>query len=122
MSRNTRKDKYASNSEGSSACNFNSDDREKLHEIYSCMKKLESQVYELKAKLNDNNEEMLKLKAESIKVKQALSLNVLNVDALEQYGRRENLCIHGSPESKEKQDDGENIVFELAKELNTVLI
>ena len=29
-----------------------------------------------------------------------------------------NLCIHGSLESKKKQDDGENIVFELAKELN----
>ena len=103
MSRNFKKDKYSSNSEGSSAsnaANFNSDDREKLHEIYSCMKKLESQVHELKAKLNDNNEEMLNLKAENIKLKQALSLNVFNVDALEQYGRRENLRIHGSSESK----------------------
>ena len=43
---------------------------------------------------------------------------MFNVDALEQYGRRENLRIYGSSESKEKQDDGENIVFELAKELN----
>ena len=59
---------------------------------------------------------MVILKAENIKLKQALSLNVFNVDALEQYGRRENL--RSSPESKEKQDDGENIVFELAKELN----
>ena len=93
MSRNIKKDKYASKgaftavySEGSSAssaANFNSDDREKLHEIYSCMNKLESQVHELKAKLNDNNEEMLKLQAENIKLKQALSLNVFNVDALE---------------------------------------
>ena len=36
MSRNTRKDKYASNSKKSSAtnaANFTSDDREKLHEI-----------------------------------------------------------------------------------------
>ena len=82
------------------------------------MKKLESQVHELKAKLNDNNKEMLNLKAENIKLKQALSLNVFNVDALEQYGRRENLCILGSPGSKEKQDESKNIVFELAKELN----
>ena len=121
MSQNSKKDKYSSNSEGSSAsnaANFNSDDREKLHEIYSCMKKLESQVHELKAKLNDNNEEMLNLKAENIKLKQKLSLNVFNVDALEQCGRRKNLRIHGSPETKKKQDDGENIVFELAKELN----
>ena len=64
---------------------------------------------------------MFKLKAENIKLKQALSLNVFNVDALEQYSRRENLRIYGSPESKEKQDDGENIVFELAKELNIEL-
>ena len=45
MSQNSKKDKYSSNSEGSSAsnaANFNSDDREKLHEKYSCMKKLES--------------------------------------------------------------------------------
>ena len=121
MSPNSKKDKYSSNNEGSSAsnaANFNSDDREKLHEIYSCMKKLESQVHDLKAKLNDNNKEMLNLKAENIKLKQALFLNVFNIDALEQYGRRKNLRIHGSPESKEKQDDGENIIFELAKELN----
>ena len=87
MSRNTKKDKYASNSKVSSvsnAANFDSDDREKLHEIYSCMKKLESQVHELKAKLNDNNKEMLKLKAENIKLKQALSQHVFNVDAIEQ--------------------------------------
>ena len=71
MSRNSKKDKYSSNNEESSAsnaANFNSDDREKLHEIYSCTKKLESQVHELKAKLNDNNEEMLNLKTENIKL------------------------------------------------------
>ena len=85
MSRNTKKDKYSSNSKGSSvsnAANFNSDDREKLHEIYSCMKKLEIQVG-ARAKSQDNNEEILKLKAENIKLKQALSLNVFNFDALE---------------------------------------
>ena len=85
------------------------------------MKKLESQVHELKAKLNDNNEEMVKLKAENIKLEQALSLNMFNVDALVQYGRRKNFRIHGRPESKEKQNDGENIVFELAKEFNIEL-
>ena len=58
------------------------------------MKKLESQVHELKAKLNNNNEEMLQLKAENTKLKQALTLNVFNVDTFEQYGRRENLRIH----------------------------
>ena len=112
--RNSKKDKYSSNSErpsASNAANFNSDDREKLHEIYSCMKKLESQVYELKAKLNDNNEEMLNLKAENIKLKQPLSLNAFNVDALEQYGRRENLRIHGSLESKKKNKVTAKILF-----------
>ena len=106
MSRNSKKDKYSSNSEGSSAsnaANFNSDDREKLHEIYSCMKKIEGQVHELKAKLNDNNEEMFNLKAENIKLKQALSLNVFNVDALEQYGRRENLRIHAAQKAKKNK-------------------
>ena len=67
------------------------------------MKKLESQVHELKAKLNDN-EEMLNLKAENIKLKQALSLNVFNVDAFEQYGRRENLRIAYMAAQKAKKN------------------
>ena len=37
------------------------------------MKKLENQVHELKAKLNDNNKEMLNLKTENIKLNQTLS-------------------------------------------------
>ena len=105
----------------SSEATFNSNDREKLYEIYNCMKKLENEVHDLKNKLDDNNEEMMKLKAENIKLKQAISLNVFNVDELEQYGRRENLRIHGIPESLKKNDDGEDIVLNLAEELNIEL-
>ena len=34
---------------------------------------------------------------------------------MEQYGRRENIRIHGVPESTRNRDDGEMVVLEIAK-------
>jgi len=45
---------------------------------------------------------------------------VYNVDELEQYGRRENLRIHGVSKSKGNGDDGEEVV-KLAGELGISL-
>ena len=58
------------------------------------------------------------MKVENIKLKQALSLDVFNVDLLEQYEHRENLQIHGIPESKSNKDDGEEVVSKLAEEFD----
>ena len=41
--------------------------------------------------------------------------------ALEQYGRRENLRIYNVPESNSNIDDGEEMAFHIAKEMNVNL-
>jgi len=40
---------------------------------------------------------------------------------LQQYCRRENIRIHGIPESKGKKDDGEEVVVELAEKLGVFI-
>ena len=40
---------------------------------------------------------------------------------MQQYSRRENIRIHGIPESKDKKDDGEKVVVELAEKLGITL-
>ena len=47
-----------------------------------------------------------------------MNLSPFKIDAFEQYGRCENLRIHGIPESKNNLDDGEEIVLKIAKSLN----
>ena len=97
---------------------FSLEDREKLTAILESMKSLETQVQRLNKKLDTNTKELGKLKDENIKLKQALSLAVYNVDALEQYGRRENICIHGVAEKlNSNKDDEEEVVANIAAEL-----
>ena len=55
------------------------------------MKRLEIQVQRLNKILGTNTKEIGKLKDGNVNLKQALSLAVYNVDALEQYGHRENI-------------------------------
>ena len=47
----------------------------------------------------------------------SVNLSLFKIDALEQYGRCENLRIHGIPESKNDQDE-EEIKLKIAKLLN----
>ena len=97
---------------------FSLEDREKLTAILESMKSIETQVQRLNKKLDTNTKEIGKLKNENIKLKQALSLAVYNVDALEQYGRRENIRIHGVAEKlNSNKDDGEEVVANIAAEL-----
>ena len=82
------------------------------------MKSLETQVQRLNKKLDTNTKEIDKLKDETIKLKQALSLAVYNIDALEQYGRRENIRIHRVAEKlNSNKDEGEEVVANIAAEL-----
>ena len=97
---------------------FSLEDREKLTATLESMKSLENQVQRLNKKLDTNTKEIGKLKDENIKLKQALSLAVYNVDALEQYGRRENIRIHVVAEKlNSNKDDGEEVVANIAAEL-----
>ena len=44
-------------------------------------------------------------------------MNILEIDNLEQYSRRDNIRIHGVPEPQRKRDDGEEVVAALAEKL-----
>ena len=97
---------------------FSIKDREKLTANSESRKSLETQVQRLNKKLDTNTKEIGKLKDENIKSKQALSLVVYNVDALEQYGHRENIRIHGVAEKlNSNKDDGEEVVANITAEL-----
>ena len=97
---------------------FSIEDREKPTSILESMKSLKIQVQRLNKKLETNTKEIGKSKDENYKLKQALSLAVYNVDALEQYGRRENIRIHGVAEKiNSSKDDGEEVVANIAAEL-----
>ena len=63
---------------------FSPEIREKLTTIFESMKSLEIQVQRLNKKLETNTNEIGKLKEENVKLKQALSLVVYNIDRLEQ--------------------------------------
>ena len=101
--------------------NFNKDDRQQLREINQTMKKLVDEIRELKAEIEVNKAELKEVKTENTKFKQAPNLNIFSTDALDQYGRRNNIRIHGVPEAPAEKDDGEEIVNEIAMELGIEL-
>ena len=59
---------------------------------------LQDKIEELQNTSKNHENEIIKIKINSVKLKQALSLNSFNVDALKQYGRRENIRIHNPPQ------------------------
>ena len=64
---------------------------------------------------------MKQVKAENVRLKQALNMTNYKLDELEQYGRRETSRIHGIQESPNNKDDGEDIVLNIAKILGIEL-
>ena len=79
------------------------------------------EVKSLKNEIERTNCKPKRLEIENERLKKSVNLSLFKIDALEQYGRRENLRIHGIPESKNNQDDGEEIVLKIAKSLNVDL-
>jgi len=51
------------------------------------------------------------------KMVQKTNLLVFQLDRQEQYVRRENVLIYGVEENKENNDDGKNVLFKIADEL-----
>ena len=45
-------------------------------------------------------------------------MNVLEIDSLEQYSKRENIRVHDVPDPQGKKDDGGKVVVELAEKLD----
>ena len=79
---------------------------------------MKNEMLALKLELNETKLELSHVKCENEKLKQAINLNTFKIVELEQYGCRENLRIHGVPESNSKADDGEWVLFKIAEELD----
>ena len=101
--------------------NFNDDDRQQLYEIHSTAKSLTEDLKSLKEELEISKNEMKQVKAENVRLKQALNMTNYKLDGSEQYDRRENSRIHGIQESLNNKDNGEDIVLNIAKILGIEL-
>ena len=92
-----------------------------MYEINDTIKLLVEEVKSLKNEIKRTNRKAKRLEIENERLKKSVNLSLFKIDALERYGRRENLRIHGISESKNNQDDGEEIVLKIAKSLNVDL-
>ena len=109
----------SSSSECSSSC-FKESDRELLKDINISVKELREEISFLKCEL-EKTKEVAQVKSENAQLKKAINLNIYSHDELEQYSRRENIRIYGVPETFTKHDDGENLLFQIADELEIEL-
>jgi len=101
---------------------FNENDRKQLNEINLSVKRLLNEVNDLRQELKESKYEIKLVKIENERLKQALNLNIVNLDALEQYNRRENIRIHGVTENEmNRADDGEQVAFQVADALGIEL-
>ena len=99
---------------------FNESDRIVLNEINQTMKHLKEMKI-LKFELGQAKKEIDQVKKENERLKQAINLNIFANDELDQYNRRENIRIYGVPEISRKKDDDEDVLFQIAEELNIEL-
>ena len=106
--------RYKQNSKNEKSCSeenvdsaFTKEDRKQLHEINDLIKTLVQEVKTLKEDLKVSNLKVKNREIENARLKRATNLTLFKLDALEQYGRRENLRIYGVPETNNNNDDGE---------------
>ena len=85
------------------------------------MKILVEEIKTLKEDLEISNHKVSQLQTENARLKKSTNLLMFKVDALEQYGRRENWRLNGIPENKQKAGDGEEVIIKVAKMLNVDL-
>ena len=111
------KDVSSSSTDCKEQSNFTEADRQKLSKIYDTVENLTRQVLNLQRSLKRSNKKIKELKSENEQLKQAVNMNIQEIDNLEQYSRRENIRIHCVPEPQGKKDDGEEVVVELAEKL-----
>ena len=96
-------------------------DRSKLNQIFNQVASLRAEILNLQNELKGSKNQIQQLKIESQKLKQAVNLNTFELDDLQQHTRRENVRVHGIPESTDKKDDDETHIKKLAEELNIKL-
>ena len=95
--------------------NFTEADRQKLSKIYDTVENLARQVLNLQRSLKRSHQKIKELKSENEQLKQVVNINILEIDNLEQYSRRENIRIYGVPEPQGKNNDGDEVAVELAE-------
>ena len=99
-----------------SSVNFTIEDRNELKDINLTLKELASEINTLRKALDYSKIEINKVKVENSRLKQIVNINLYKIDDLEQYGRRENMRIHGIPESTDSvDDDGEKVILKRQK-------
>ena len=111
------KDVSSSSAGSKEQSNFIEADRQKLSNIYDTVENLTRQVSNPQRNLRRSNQKIKKLKLENEQLKQAVNMNILEIDNLKQHYGRENIRIHGVPELQGKKDDEEEVVVELAEKL-----
>ena len=105
-----------------SSIKFTIEDRNVLKDINLTLKELVSEINSLRKALDNSKTEINKVKVENLTLKQIVNINLYKIDDLEQYGRRENMRIHGIPESIDSvDDDDEKVILKMAKDLNIKL-
>ena len=105
-----------------SSVNCTIKDRNELKDINLTLKELVSEINSLRKALDDSKTEINTVKVENLRLKQIVNINLYKIDDLEQYRRRENMQIHGIPESTDSvDDDGEKVILKMAKDLNIEL-
>ena len=119
--RKSQHSKTNSVSSNQSKEHFNESDGIILNEINQTMKHSKEEMKILKFELNQAKTEIVQVKKENERLKQAIDLNIFANDDLDQYNRRENIRIYGVPEIGGKKDDGEDVLFQVAEELNMEL-
>ena len=85
------------------------------------MKHLKEEIKILKFELSHAKKEIVQVKKENERLKQAINLSIFANDDLDQDNHRENIRIYGVPKISGKKDDGEDVLFQIAEELNTEL-
>ena len=85
------------------------------------MKHLREEIKILKFDLSQAKKEIVQVKKENERLKQAINLNIFANDDFDQYNRRENIWIYGVPEISGKKNDGEDVLFQIAEKLNIEL-
>ena len=92
-----------------------------MNQIFNHVASLRAEILNLQNELKGSKNQIQQLTIENQKLKQAVNLNTFELDDLQQYSRRENIRVHGVPESTDKKDDDETHIKKLAEELNIKL-
>ena len=110
-----------SRSSNQEEASFKDSDRATLNKINESVKDLKIGIRELKLSLVKAKKDIAEVKAENARLKQAINRNIYGHDDLEHYNRRENIRNYGVPKFSAKKDGGEQILFEIADELDIKL-